>query len=181
MLMRLIATCTAFAMMLFAPGSHAATPQQTCIEVLSEFGLPTDGCAPAPSKTPTVKTLPPPPAAQLPGRITESHFFFPKGGANLDREAMVKLAKMIQILQAAPMSDACLRLVGHSDTSGSAEVNRDISQKRAQAVAEFLQRGLGNPARIQEIKAMGEDQPLENWPRTDRMNRRVAIWARKCP
>lgn len=181
MLIRLIATCTAFALLLLSPSAFANTPQQTCIEVMSEFGLPTDGCAPPPAKTPTVKKLPPPPAAKLPSRITESHVFFPKGGAALDRDAMVKLAQMIQILQTDPMSDACLRLVGHSDTSGSAEVNRDISMKRAEAVAEFLRRGLANPARVQDVSAMGEDQPLPNWPQTDRMNRRVAVWARHCP
>lgn len=180
MLRRFLLTCT-FIILASASTTPAlaATPEQTCIEVLTEFGLPTDGCAP-PAKI-VAKPLPSAPIGKLPARILESHVFFPKGGADLDRDAMVKLAQMIQILQTGPMQGACLRLIGHSDTSGSATVNKDISMKRAEAVADFLRSNLTEPTRVREIAAMGEEQPLENWPETNRMNRRVAIWARQCP
>lgn len=73
--------------------------------------------------------------------------------------------------------DTKLKLEGHTDDTGSAETNYDLSKKRAQAVVNFL-RGKGIPqSRFQSVVGKGEDEPLEsNSTNAGRAkNRRVVI------
>lgn len=73
--------------------------------------------------------------------------------------------------------DTKLKLEGHTDNTGSAEVNYDLSQSRAQAVVNFL-RGKGVPqSRFQTVIGKGEDEPVaSNTTSSGRAkNRRVVI------
>ncbi|UII31273.1 OmpA family protein [Fulvivirga ulvae] len=73
--------------------------------------------------------------------------------------------------------DTKLKLEGHTDDTGSAESNYDLSQKRAQSVVNFL-RGKGIPqSRFQSVIGKGEDEPIEsNSSAAGRAkNRRVVI------
>ncbi len=70
-------------------------------------------------------------------------------------------------------------VVGHTDNVGSAAYNRDLSQRRAGAVASILIANGVNPARIQTV-GMGEDQPIATniTPEGRARNRRVEILIR---
>lgn len=73
--------------------------------------------------------------------------------------------------------DTKLKLDGHTDDTGSAETNYDLSQRRAQSVVNFL-RSKGIPqSRFQSIIGKGEDEPIaSNSTNSGRAkNRRVVI------
>lgn len=73
--------------------------------------------------------------------------------------------------------DTKLQLEGHTDNTGSAEANYDLSQQRAQSVVNFL-RSKGIPqSRFQTVIGKGEDEPIETntTARGRAKNRRVVI------
>ncbi|MEQ8472970.1 MAG: OmpA family protein [Marinoscillum sp.] len=73
--------------------------------------------------------------------------------------------------------DTKLKLEGHTDNTGSAETNYNLSQLRAQSVVTFL-RGKGIPqSRFQTVIGKGEDEPVaDNSTESGRAkNRRVVI------
>ena len=69
-----------------------------------------------------------------------------------------------------------VQVVGHTDNTGSAAYNQDLSQRRAQAVTSVLIQGGVNPGRIRTI-GRGEDAPIaSNLTAEGRaQNRRVEI------
>lgn len=84
------------------------------------------------------------------------------------------LGKVAQSLQSYP--DSTVQIIGHTDNSGSASHNQDLSERRANSVADvLLNNGVGFD-RIQSI-GRGEDQPIAS-NLTDEgkaQNRRVEI------
>ncbi len=69
-----------------------------------------------------------------------------------------------------------LTVIGHTDSTGSADYNRQLSQRRAQAVADYLIDQGVSPDRIRVV-AQGEDKPrADNTTAAGRqLNRRVEI------
>ena len=77
----------------------------------------------------------------------------------------------------AEMSAASLvKITGHTDSTGAAEYNQQLSLRRAQAVRDHLVKLGGNPA-IMEVAGMGETQPIaDNKTAEGRAhNRRVEV------
>ena len=72
--------------------------------------------------------------------------------------------------------DSIVAVVGHTDNTGSAGYNQDLSERRAQAVASVLRSGGVSSGRLRVIGA-GEDQPIaSNASAAGRsQNRRVDI------
>ncbi len=167
----------AFVFCLLAPAVSARSADELCQIVLEKYGVVSAAC----SLTADV----PRELAALPVEQRESNVFFLSGGAALDPRSMAQLEVLAAVLQTSVMSGACLRLEGHSDTSGSAAGNLDISRQRAETVAAFLKARLGEKAtepgsRIAQVDALGESLPLSNIPGEARANRRVTIYARAC-
>jgi outer membrane protein OmpA-like peptidoglycan-associated protein len=77
-------------------------------------------------------------------------------------------------LQTEP--DKKIRVEGHTDSSGDAEANLELSEKRAQAVREALV-GLGVAADRVTALGMGEDFPIASNEDEDgrAQNRRVDV------
>lgn len=69
-----------------------------------------------------------------------------------------------------------VNVIGHTDSTGAADFNQDLSQRRAQAVSSVLVGGGVSPGRIRSIGA-GENQPIaSNQTASGRQaNRRVEI------
>ena len=141
------------------------------------------GCASAP---------PPPPAAAAPSRAdvlqalgferTEDGFvlnlpgplLFETGSDVLSENAVARLAKLASDLRAIRIDR--LRLFGHTDNVGSADFNRALSTKRAEAVAQAMaSHGFAND-RL-ERRGFGFDRPLagNDTPEGRAKNRRVAV------
>lgn len=77
-------------------------------------------------------------------------------------------------LQRYPNSQ--VRIVGHTDNTGSAAYNQDLSERRALAVASILRAEGVSPGRLQAI-GRGEDAPIASnlTPEGRALNRRVDI------
>ncbi|MEC7120195.1 MAG: OmpA family protein [Pseudomonadota bacterium] len=69
-----------------------------------------------------------------------------------------------------------LRIQGHTDNTGSAEHNRELSQNRAWAVTKIMQASGFDPQHIQTV-GYGSDRPIasNDTPEGRANNRRVAV------
>jgi len=67
-------------------------------------------------------------------------------------------------------------VIGHTDNTGAAAYNQDLSQRRAQAVSSVLVNAGVAPVRVRAI-GRGEDQPIASnlTPEGRQQNRRVEI------
>ncbi len=154
--------------------SHAQEMQdaELCEAVFREYGVRSEVCnAPQPK---------PQPDRELTAQDRESHIFFLSGGSRLSPQMERQVVLLAGVLNTAPMKDACLRLTGHSDASGGRDANRRLSEQRAEVVAAALRLRLDRGDRVEEVRGVGEETPLEGWPSTARENRRVSIEARHC-
>lgn len=105
----------------------------------------------------------------------EWNISFNTGSATISSSSAETLESIYNLLIQA--EDTKLNLKGHTDNTGNADSNYDLSQRRAQAVVNFL-RGKGIPqARFQSVIGKGEDEPVEsNTTNSGRAkNRRVVI------
>jgi outer membrane protein OmpA-like peptidoglycan-associated protein len=157
-----------------ADPAWAITSEELCQRVYEQYGLRTEGCE-ADTPPALVQKLEKPTQEML-----ENHVFFEAGGAVLDASAMAQITVLTRVLNTPLMQGACLRLVGHSDSSGSAQLNQKIGLERAEAVAAALQKGLDKPARILEVLSEGEERALKGFEPTSPFNRRVEIFAKSC-
>ncbi len=100
---------------------------------------------------------------------------FDTGSANISSSSMQTVETIYNLLIQA--EDTKIKLEGHTDDTGTSEANYDLSQRRAQAVVNYL-RGKGIPqSRVQSVIGKGEDEPVaSNTTNEGRAkNRRVVI------
>lgn len=161
---------------------------QVCADILAQYGIAPEGCDPEVDSRREAAEEPVQPPSTTPSRLplqdqqvlNENNVFFQKGGDSLDAEALRKLDLLGQVLNTNLLRTACIRLVGHSDASGPATLNREMGYKRAQAVAQYLRPRLTDADRISDILSDGEDSLLPSVQPENAINRRVTIYARRC-
>ena len=124
-------------------------------------------------------------AAALGGQLTEDGILlslagdelqFASGTATLPDTELPSLDRIARFLKDNPT--LTIRVEGHTDSSGSAEVNQDISQRRAEAVMQALiDRGVA--AERISAAGRGEASPIaDNATEAGRIaNRRVEVYA----
>lgn len=97
--------------------------------------------------------------------------------ANVRSDLRQDLLVLADSLQRYP--DTAIQVVGHTDNVGSFEYNRDLSQRRANAVASIIRSGGVSSSRIRTFGA-GYDQPIasNNTSAGRAANRRVEITIR---
>lgn len=89
--------------------------------------------------------------------VTLGDVLFEVGEADLLRSAAENLDDVIELLESEP--DKSIRIEGHTDSSGSSELNLRLSERRAEAVRDALiERGI-DPGRLNAV-GMGEDFPI---------------------
>ena len=107
--------------------------------------------------------------------ISAQGFHFPAGGSQIGTENFALMNKIIQAVNTFP--DSHIEISGHTDSTGSAAVNKRLSQARAESVAKFLV-DVGNvqPARIM-VSGYGAEKPVASnaTPQGRAANRRVEI------
>ncbi len=91
---------------------------------------------------------------------------FAYGGSDLDNNSNAVLVTLVDIIQRCPELNVVI--AGHTDSSGSDEVNMQLSKERANSVTEYL-RDNGIPGRRLRSIGHGESQPL--FPNTTKRNR----------
>lgn len=95
--------------------------------------------------------------------------------AALSDEEKPKLNKMCQVLRQSDIN--LVRIVGHTDTSGSAEYNERLSTLRAQEVARYLTESCGIAGERLQTMGMGERFPANAADSRADENRRVEFQA----
>jgi OmpA-OmpF porin, OOP family len=93
--------------------------------------------------------------------------------AEIQPESRPYLDKVGEMMRLDRSVGKALRIVGHTDATGPEDYNQELSERRAEAVRAYLQRGYGvAPERLQVV-GMGKRQPLDPANPTDGVNRRV--------
>lgn len=137
--------------------------------VLSLGGSRVPGCVEE------VAVVPPPaPVHETMTLGTDTFFDFDK--YNLKPAGMAKLDELAAKLQQLGPAVTAVGVTGHTDSVGTEAYNLKLSQRRAQAVVDYLvQRGV-NPSIIQ-ARGMGEANPIASnaTPAGRAQNRRVEI------
>lgn len=102
---------------------------------------------------------------------------FANGSADLTPQAMATLDQLGRALSSSDLASYRFRIEGHTDTVGSATYNKELSEKRAQAVVSYLNSKFGvQPARLEAV-GMGEEGLLVPTPpqTPEPRNRRVQV------
>ena len=95
--------------------------------------------------------------------------------AALREDQKPKLTSLCNALKAADVQ--MIRILGHTDASGSAEYNERLSKLRAEEVKRYLTSDCGFPAERMDAQGVGERFPFDPAnPRAD-INRRVEFQA----
>lgn len=94
--------------------------------------------------------------------------------AELDKAAEEKLKQVVAYLKEHSETDVVI--AGHADATGDADYNLNLSEKRANSVAQKLS-SLGIPQDRIRIKAFGERQPIatNDTPKGRKFNRRAEV------
>ena len=102
--------------------------------------------------------------------------YFNTGTATISSKALQPLDEVIVILKANPT--AKLSIEGHTDNTGSEEINKKLSQKRADAIASYLTKKGIDAARL-TAKGYGSAKPVadNNTAAGKAQNRRVELKA----
>ncbi|MCT8338777.1 OmpA family protein [Flavobacteriaceae bacterium TK19130] len=103
-----------------------------------------------------------------------SSVLFDSGSYALRDSAVSALSELSETIQQFPKG--MVEVQGHTDSDGSAEQNKTLSLKRAQAVAQVLKTQLSDGFTITS-KGFGETNPIveNNSPENKQINRRVEI------
>jgi outer membrane protein OmpA-like peptidoglycan-associated protein len=102
---------------------------------------------------------------------------FANGSADLTPEAIKTLDELGKALSSQELSAYKFRIEGHTDTVGSPAYNKELSERRAEAVVDYIAKKYGvNPDRMQAV-GMGEDGLLVATPphTPEPRNRRVEV------
>jgi outer membrane protein OmpA-like peptidoglycan-associated protein len=107
--------------------------------------------------------------------ISAHGFRFPSGGSEIGTANFALMKKIIQAVKTFPESS--IEISGHTDSTGSEAVNRNLSKARAQNVAKFLVEVGGIPANRIFATGFGENKPVaSNETASGRAaNRRVEV------
>ena len=90
--------------------------------------------------------------------ISAHGFRFPSGGSEIGTDNFALMNKIIQAVKTFPESH--VEIAGHTDSTGSASVNRNLSRARAANVARFLVEVGGIPASQVTATGYGEERPV---------------------
>ena len=106
--------------------------------------------------------------------VTLGDVLFETGETQLREEGMASLVEVVDLLQSEP--DKNIRIEGHTDSTGEAATNLEISERRANAVFDALV-SLGVDAERVTAAGMGEDFPIASNETEEgrRQNRRVDV------
>src|SRR5690606_13589732 len=111
--------------------------------------------------------------------VLDTSVLFEFDESTLTPEAEKTLAVAVETLQG--QDGRSLSIAGHTDTQGEADYNKQLSQRRAEAVRDALADALGAGWTF-EVSGHGEEQPLaeesgsaEEIERAQARNRRVEV------
>lgn len=106
-----------------------------------------------------------------------SQVLFAVDESTLLPEAEARLDDIVEVLEFYP--DAPVEIVGHTDSDGAADHNQDLSERRAQAVADYVTAAGVDASRL-TVAGRGETDPVASNDTAEgkQQNRRVEILIR---
>lgn len=109
------------------------------------------------------------------GRFVTQGILFDTGSATIEPESTPTLKEIARTLQ--QHGDLRLRIEGHTDNTGSAEANQQLSERRAAAVRDYLVQREGIDAARLESAGLGQTAPAADngTPEGRQTNRRVEL------
>lgn len=109
--------------------------------------------------------------SRQPGRVDLS-LSFGLGSAALSPGAQTQIRAFAEALQRPQLATMRVAIEGHTDSSGARATNVSLSQRRAQAVADYLVAQGVARSRL-EVRGYGFDRPLQGTSASNPENRRV--------
>jgi outer membrane protein OmpA-like peptidoglycan-associated protein len=109
------------------------------------------------------------------GRVATQGIYFDTGSDRMRPESTATLKEIGTMLQEHP--ELSLTIEGHTDNTGAAQANQDLSQRRAAAVAAFLSSAYKvDPSRLSPV-GLGDTKPAgaNTTPEGRQQNRRVEL------
>jgi outer membrane protein OmpA-like peptidoglycan-associated protein len=162
---------------LAAPSSEGTAPAQAGSQSVAVVPAATGQTHVASAKPVTHATAPAPAPAQTGGPSVNLTVNFPNGSADLTPEAMATLDALGKALASSDLANYRFRIEGHTDTVGSPDYNRALSERRAEAVVSYIESKYGvQSSRLQAV-GMGEEGLLVSTPAQtpEPRNRRVQV------
>jgi OmpA-OmpF porin, OOP family len=161
------------------PNATEDTPQTSTSPTSAATSAPTAPAAAhaASHTTRTAATTAAAPTTASQGPSVSLSVEFASGSADLTPQARQTLDQLGKALTSSDLAQYRFRIEGHTDTVGSPELNKTLSQQRADAVAAYLEGKFSvNAARLQSI-GMGEQGLLVPTPPNtpNDKNRRVNV------
>lgn len=100
---------------------------------------------------------------------------FKTGGTTLTPESATQLKNLVTIIKAFP--NARFKIGGYTDNTGDAAKNRELSQKRAEAVAAEITKLGASASQLTKAEGYGDQHPVgdNSTPEGRAMNRRVSV------
>ena len=166
-------------------GDCVRVPSQPTDKKLTECGYPAPVVAAEPPPAAKVEMVVAPTAATITKKIEEkisiaAAMLFGFDSAELSEDAKAVIDERIQRFQGRARLTSHMRIEGHTDSSGPEAYNQKLSERRAQAVADYIASQSYN-VRAEDIEVIGkgESEPIaSNSTREGRAkNRRVDIYA----
>ena len=109
-------------------------------------------------------------------RSVDLRIEFHRNSAAITERAAIQLRELGTALTSEALRDADLALYGHTDSSGPADYNQTLSERRAKSVAAFLEAHFAiREERLREVRGYGESQPREDVAPGAAAQRRVEI------
>jgi len=107
-----------------------------------------------------------------PGGGIDMQVSFKLGSAEMTPQARAEARAFAQAMAAPQMANMRFAIEGHTDSSGMRDRNLELSQKRAEAVADYLAAQGVDRSRL-TTKGYGPDRPIRGLPASAGANRRV--------
>ncbi len=101
---------------------------------------------------------------------------FPTNSSNLNSSSKVALTKFAKILTDEPTMD--IAIYGHTDNTGSLEINQKLSTSRANSVASYLRNSGVSSSQFKYVQGKDFQEPIasNDTPEGRAQNRRVEIY-----
>ena len=100
---------------------------------------------------------------------------FGYNSADLTQAAVEQLTPLGEALSSSELSSYSFLLEGHTDSSGAADYNMQLSQRRAESVGNYLYQNFGIDPSSLNLVGRGEDALLDSNNPSSPSNRRVSI------
>ena len=156
-----VALSTAVALVAVADGSDTVVSRD---DIAKQLGLARDRAI-RPTDDRRVDTAP---------RVSLSAIQFEFNSDRLTETARSQVAELAAALTLPSLKGFSFAVVGHTDSVGASDYNRDLSLRRAHSVKRHLVAGEVSAGRLVEV-GLGEDYPVAGTAGDDARNRRVEI------